>query len=117
MTGYVNSLVAGLAGRSSTAATLIWTAGVTPSPVVAQLPCKKEKGRVVVNKFFEVPGFAGLWAMGDCAAVPDAKTSQPQPPTARRALQQAGHAAKNIEAALAGHQKKPFRFSTIGQLA
>jgi NADH dehydrogenase FAD-containing subunit len=53
--------------------------------------------------------------MGDCAAVPD--TGRPQPPTAQHALRQARHAAKNIEAVLTGHEKKPFRFSTIGQLA
>jgi hypothetical protein len=85
--------------------------------VIAQLPCKKEKGRVVVDEFLEAPGFAGLWAIGDCAAVPDAKTGGPQPPTAQHALRQARHAAKNIEAVLAGHQRNPFRFSTIGQLA
>ena len=117
VTSYVNSLVAVSYGEAVPAATLIWTAGVTPNPVIASLPCKKEKGRVVVDEFLEVPGFAGLWAMGDCAAVPDANTGGPQPPTAQHALRQARHAAKNIEAVLAGHQKKPFRFSTIGQLA
>ena len=69
----------------------------------------------MVDDFLEVPGFAGLWAMGDCAAVPDANTGRPQPPTAQHALRQARHAAKNIEAVLTGHQKKPFRFSTIGR--
>ena len=117
VTSYINALVAVSSGEPVPAATLIWTAGVTPNPVIASLPCKKEKGRVVVDEFLEVPGFAGLWAIGDCAAVPDANTGGPQPPTAQHALRQARHAAKNIEAVLAGHQKKPFRFSTIGQLA
>jgi NADH dehydrogenase len=117
VTSYVNSLVAVSSGEAVPATTLIWTAGVTPNPVIARLPCKSEKGRVVVDEFLEVPGFAGLWAMGDCAAVPDANTGGPQPPTAQHALRQARHAAKNIEAVLAGRQKKPFRFSTIGQLA
>jgi NADH dehydrogenase len=117
VTGYVNSLVAVSSGEAVPATTLIWTAGVTPNPVIARLPCKSEKGRVVVDEFLEVPGFAGLWAIGDCAAVPDANTGGPQPPTAQHALRQARHAAKNIEAVLAGRQKKPFRFSTIGQLA
>ena len=117
VTGYVNSFVAVSSGEAVPATTLIWTAGVTPNPVIAQLPCKKEKGRIVVDEFLEVPGFAGLWATGDCAAVPDANTGGPQPPTAQHALRQARHAAMNIEAVLAGRQKKPFRFSTIGQLA
>ena len=117
VTGYVNSLVTVSSGEPLSAATLIWTAGVTPNPVIAQLPCKKERGRVAVDEFLGVPGFAGLWAIGDCAAVSDANTGGPQPPTAQHALRQARHAAKNIEAVLAGRQKKPFRFSSIGQLA
>ena len=117
VTSYINSLVAFSSGEAVPATTLIWTAGVMPNPVIAQLPCKSEKGRVVVDEFLEVPGFAGLWAMGDCAAVPDAKTGGSQPPTAQHALRQARHVAKNIEAVLGGYQKKPFRFSTIGQLA
>jgi NADH dehydrogenase len=58
-------------GMSIPAATLIWTAGVKPSPVVAALPCSKEKGRIRVSEFLQVPGFTGLWAAGDCAAVPE----------------------------------------------
>src|SRR5215468_10671609 len=51
--------------------TLIWTAGNAPNPLVQELPCKKERGRVVVNRFLEVVGWPGVWALGDCAAVPD----------------------------------------------
>ena len=117
VTGYTGSLVAVSPGEAIPSATLIWTAGVMPNPVIAGLSCTKEKGRVVVDECLEVPGCAGLWAVGDCAAVPDAQTDLPQPPTAQHALRQARHAAKNIEAVLAGGQKKPFRFSTMGQLA
>jgi len=77
--GYINSLVAVSRGEAVPAATLIWTAGVTPNPVIAQLPCNKENGRIIVDEFLEVQGFAALWAMGDCAAVPDANTGRPQP--------------------------------------
>ena len=64
-------------GISIPAATLIWTAGVKPSPVVAALPCPKEKGRICTNEYLQVPGFTGLWAAGDCAAVPDSQTASP----------------------------------------
>src|SRR5580704_11357605 len=52
-------------GISIPAATLIWTAGVKPSPVVAALPCAKEKGRIVADEYLSVPGVSGLWAAGD----------------------------------------------------
>src|SRR6476660_1064993 len=51
------------------AATLVATAGVKPSPVVAALPGAKEKGRIVADEYLQVHGFEGLWAAGDCAAV------------------------------------------------
>src|ERR1700704_5248195 len=57
-------------GISIPAATLIWTAGVKPSPVVAALSCPKEKGRIAANEYLQVPGLPGLWTAGDCAAVP-----------------------------------------------
>ena len=64
-------------GISIPAATLIWTAGVKPSPVVAALPCPKEKGRIGADEYLQVPGFTGLWTAGDCAAVPDYETASP----------------------------------------
>ncbi|HEX3420853.1 MAG TPA: FAD-dependent oxidoreductase [Candidatus Udaeobacter sp.] len=79
------------------AATLIWTAGVKPSPVVAALPCPKEKGRIYTNEYLQVPGFTGLWAVGDCAAVPDLASKGFYPPTAQHGMREAIVAAKNVE--------------------
>src|SRR5206468_12740367 len=64
-------------GMAIPAATLVWTAGVKPSPVIAALPCPKEKGRIVADEYLQVPGFTGLWTAGDCAAVPDSETASP----------------------------------------
>jgi NADH dehydrogenase len=97
--------------------TLVWTAGVTPPAVLRNLPCKKEKGRIVVAETLEVPGFPGVWAVGDCAWVPNPKTGKPHPPTAQHALRQAVRGAKNIVAAIRGKRKTPFAFTTLGQLA
>ena len=97
--------------------TLVWTAGLSPNPLLAMLPCKKEKGRVVVNEYLEVPDWPGVWALGDCALVPDLKTGKPYPPTAQHALRQGKVLADNIAAAIRGGRKRPFVFSTIGQLA
>ncbi len=105
-------------GISIPAATLIWTAGVKPSPVVAALPCAKEKGRIVADEYLQVPGFTGLWTAGDCAAVPDGyETGKFFPPTAQHGMREAIVAAKNIERTILGQPRKPFRYRTVGMLA
>jgi NADH dehydrogenase len=97
--------------------TVVWTAGTSPNPLLQALPCKKERGRIIVNEYMEVPDWPGVWALGDCALIPDPKTGHPYPPTAQHALRQGKVVAQNITAAIGGGQKKPFVFSTIGQLA
>jgi NADH dehydrogenase len=104
-------------GRSIPATTLIWTAGVKPSPVIASLPVAKEKSRVRVNETLAVPGATGLWAVGDCAAVPDLESGQFYPPTAQHGLREGVVAAKNIERAILGQPLRPFQFKTLGLLA
>src|SRR3989440_325129 len=117
VTSYDGSLVTLTDGKSTPAATLIWTAGVKPSPVIAPLPGQKERGRLRVNEFLGVPGVTGLWAAGDCAAVPDSKTGGFHPPTAQHGLREGLVVAKNIEAAILDRPLKPFIFTTLGQLA
>jgi NADH dehydrogenase len=97
--------------------TLIWTAGTAPNPLLEPLACAKDRGRIAVNEFLEVPGWAGAWALGDCASIPDKKTGRPFPPTAQHALRQGKILGRNIAAAIKGGAKKPFVFTTIGQLA
>jgi NADH dehydrogenase len=97
--------------------TLIWTAGTTPNPLLATLPCQKDRGRLLVTDELEVPEWPGVWALGDCALVPDPKTGGYYPPTAQHALRQGKVVAHNLTATIRGGQKKPFVFSTIGQLA
>jgi NADH dehydrogenase len=97
--------------------TLIWTAGTTPNPLLASLPCQKDRGRLLVTDDLEVPEWPGVWALGDCALVPDPKTGAYYPPTAQHALREGKVVAHNVTATVRGGQKKPFVFSTIGQLA
>jgi NADH dehydrogenase len=104
-------------GMSIPAATLIWTAGVKPSPVIAQLPCEKERGRLLVSEYLAVTGVPGLWAAGDCAAVPVLNTENFHPPTAQHGLREGVAVAKNIEAMILDRSLKPFRFKMLGQLA
>jgi NADH dehydrogenase len=104
-------------GISIPAATLIWTAGVKPSPVIAQLPCEKERGRLLVSEYLAVTGVPGLWAAGDCAAVPILDTENFHPPTAQHGLREGMTVAKNIEATILDRSLKPFRYIMMGQLA
>src|SRR2546425_841301 len=104
-------------GGSIPTKTLVSTVPGAPNPLVASLPCKKERGRIVVNEYLEVPDYPGVWAVGDCAWVVDQKTGQPCPPTAQHATRQAACLAKNLVATLRGERKQPFAFQSVGKLA
>jgi NADH dehydrogenase len=96
-------------GELIRAGLLVWTAGTSPNPILDTLPCRKERGRIVVNEHLEAPDWPGVWAVGDCASI--------GPPTAQHALREGAVVARNIQAAIDGGRKEPFRFRTIGQLA
>ncbi|MFL5261243.1 MAG: NAD(P)/FAD-dependent oxidoreductase [Anaeromyxobacteraceae bacterium] len=97
--------------------TLVWTAGSTPHPLLKTLALERSKrGAVVVDGHLAVPGHPGLWAAGDCAAVVDARTREPCPPTAQFALREARTVAENVHAALTGGRPRPFHFEALGAL-
>lgn len=99
------------------AETLVWTAGTAPNPLLKSLPVERDKrGAVIVEKTLAVKGHPGVWALGDCAAVIDAKTDKPCPPTAQFALREAVTLAQNIRSHLAGKALKGFHFDSLGAL-
>ncbi len=99
------------------AATLVWTAGTAPNPLMKSLPIETDKrGAVKVDHSLAVSGHVGVWALGDCAAVVDAKTGKPCPPTAQFAIREAQLLAKNIHAELTGKPKRNFHFDSLGAL-
>jgi NADH dehydrogenase len=104
-------------GRSIASHLVVWTAGTSPHPLIHDLPCRLDHGRIVVDETLAVPGWHGIWALGDCAVVPDRRTGKPFPPTAQHAIRQARTAARNIAASVEGKPPVPFRFRTLGQLA
>src|SRR5437870_2165891 len=98
--------------------TLVWTAGTVPSPLISPLPCAKERGRIVVNQFLQVPDWPNVWAVGDCAFVPDIRNpGSSHPPTAQHAIREGKVVAQNIAATLLGRPLRSFSFRTIGLLA
>ncbi|MGA7077169.1 MAG: FAD-dependent oxidoreductase, partial [Terriglobales bacterium] len=97
--------------------TLVWTAGTSPNPLLETIPCAKERGRLLVTESLELQAWPGVWALGDCAAIPDRRTGRFCPPTAQHALREAKVVAHNVIASVCGKAKKRFDFSTIAQLA
>ena len=99
------------------AETLVWTAGTAPSPLLKSLRLEKDKrGALLVDSTLAVPGRAGLWAIGDCAAVNDATSGDPCPPTAQFALREGEVLASNILAQLEGRAARGFHFNSLGAL-
>lgn len=98
--------------------TLIWTAGVKPSSLLATLPCPLTKqGTLIVSEHLEVPEHPGVWALGDCAAVPNPRTGRLYPATAQNAIRQGALVADNIAACLRNEPKKLFSYRSLGVLA
>jgi NADH:ubiquinone reductase (H+-translocating) len=117
VTGYDGREVSLDDGTKIATRTLVWTAGITPSPLISTLPCT-QRGRVLANEYMQVPEWPGVWALGDCALVPDpAKAGTFYPPTAQHAIREAKVLAQNIAASLRGGELRPFKFKIIGQLA
>ncbi len=103
--------------REIRARTLVWTAGTLPNPLLREAGLETEKrGAVIVDNTLAVKGRPGLWALGDCAAVIDAKTGKPCPPTAQFALRQGRVLARNIKADIQGRKLQPFHFDSLGAL-
>jgi NADH dehydrogenase len=94
--------------------TVVWTAGVKANPALARygLPLD-ERGRVKVDELLRVEGHEHVWALGDCAAVPNLATpGEVDPPTSQHALRQARRVARNI-----ADEPRPYRYRMLGQVA
>ncbi|MBI3931624.1 MAG: FAD-dependent oxidoreductase [Chloroflexi bacterium] len=97
--------------------TLIWVPGVVANPRIAELDVEKDNlGRVLVNEYMEVPGFPGVYAVGDCAHFENPRSGQPIPPRAHTAVRQARIVAHNILAELRGRDKQPYRYADFGEV-
>jgi len=118
VTGYDGKEVILNDGTTIPTRMVIWTAGVTPSPLLSTLPCTRLGGRVLTNGCLQVPGWPGVWALGDCAIVPDPlNPGKFYPPTAQHATREAAVVAANIMSALRGNAPRPFKFKILGLLA
>ncbi|GHF53864.1 MULTISPECIES: NAD(P)/FAD-dependent oxidoreductase [Streptomyces] len=103
-------------GRVVPTRTLIWTAGVVASPLIATLGAETVRGRLAVNAEMNLPGHDGVFALGDAAAVPDrAKGGDAVcPPTAQHAMRQGKVVADNVIATLRGQALRPYEHKDLG---
>jgi NADH dehydrogenase len=104
-------------GRRIETETIIWSAGVQPSPTVAKTTLSKTKrGAIETQSDMRVAGIAGVWALGDCASIPDGEGGV-YPATAQHAIREGPAVADNIVATMRGKPTKPFRYTSLGMMA
>ncbi|AGA27621.1 NAD(P)/FAD-dependent oxidoreductase [Singulisphaera acidiphila] len=98
------------------ARTVLWAAGVAASPLARSLGVPLDRaGRVRVNPDLTIPGRDNVYVVGDLASLD--QDGKPIPGVAPAAMQEAVHAAKNIERTLRGQARLPFRYHDKGSLA
>jgi NADH dehydrogenase len=96
---------------------LIWCVGVRPDPLVGGLGLETNRGRLVVDEFMAVPGADGIYACGDCAAVPDlTRPGQVTGMTAQHATRQGRLVARNTAASLGTGNAQPYKHHDLGFL-
>jgi NADH dehydrogenase len=104
-------------GKRIPSATVLWTAGVAPSPLLKLLGAKTDRaGRISVGPFMNVPDVPGVFVVGDASSVvPDGR---PVPGVAQAAIQEGRYVGRLIARDLKGHQpKRPFRYFDRGNMA
>jgi NADH dehydrogenase len=104
-------------GGEVPAATVVCTIGTTANPLLTSAGLPLDRGRIKTEPDFRVSGFDNVWALGDCAAVPNAYDGKPSPPTAQFAVRQAKQLSRNLAAVLSGKPTEPFRYHPLGAFA
>jgi NADH:ubiquinone reductase (H+-translocating) len=106
-----------VAGDRIASNTVIWTAGVAPSPAGKWLNAETDRaGRVRIQKDLTVPGHAEIFVVGDTASLDE--NGKPLPGVAQVALQQGRYAGKLIRSRIVGGPTpKPFKYFDKGTMA
>ncbi|MQA11404.1 MAG: NAD(P)/FAD-dependent oxidoreductase [Pseudonocardiaceae bacterium] len=101
--------------------TVVWTAGVKPNPMLADTDLPLDgKGRLRCTTKLQVEGIPNIFAAGDCAAVPDVTSKEPDAvcaPSAQHATRQAKRLASNVLAWLRGGRLRGYRHAYAGSVA
>src|SRR5258705_157610 len=103
-------------GKRIPSATVLWTAGVAPSPIVKLLGAKTDRaGRVSVGPFMNVPDVSNVFVVGDASSF--VRDGRPVPGVAQAAIQQGRYVGRLIARELKGREPKhPFRYFDKGNM-
>jgi NADH dehydrogenase len=104
-------------GSAIDTGTVICTIGNRPNALVEHSGLPTERGRIVVNGDLSIKDAPGLWALGDCAAVPNAADGRIAPTTAQFAVREARTLVANLLATLEGRPTRAFAYKSRGQMA
>jgi NADH dehydrogenase len=104
-------------GQRIPSATVLWTAGVAPSPLLKLLGAKTDRaGRVSVGPYLNVQDVHHVYVVGDAASV--VNDGRPVPGVAQAAIQQGRYVGRVIAGQLEGRlPKRPFRYFDKGNMA
>jgi NADH dehydrogenase len=104
-------------GKRIPSATVLWTAGVAPSPILKLLGAMTDRaGRVTVGPFMNVPDVAGVFVVGDASSV--VRDGRPVPGVAQAAIQEGRYVGRLISRQLKGQQStRSFRYHDKGSMA
>ncbi len=104
-------------GEKISTRTLVSTVPSSPHPIIEMLDLPKGKNsRLIADPYLAVEGAPNIWALGDCAQIPDPSGQGFSPPTAQHAIRQAKTVAHNIVAAMRGGEKRAFGFKGLGKM-
>jgi NADH dehydrogenase len=105
-------------GTTLNAHTLVWGAGLQGNELVRSLGLDLQRGnRIGVGPELSLADRPEVYAVGDIAAITDAKTSQVLPQLGSVALQSGEHAGETIARRIAGNKTRPFRYRDKGTMA
>jgi NADH dehydrogenase len=104
-------------GKRIPSATVLWTAGVAPAPILKLLGAQTDRaGRVSVGAFMNVPDVSDVFVIGDASSV--VRDGRPVPGVAQAAIQQGRYVGRLIAKDLKGRKvKRPFRYFDKGNMA